>query len=58
MNKISILLPSMAVLRSCLPIRITPHIENYRVTKEKEFKRSLPKREVFVFENPKAANEF
>ncbi|WP_149273708.1 hypothetical protein [Pareuzebyella sediminis] len=45
-------------LGSCIPIRIAPNIEDYCVTKGKKFKRGLPKREMFVFEDPKAANEF
>ncbi len=52
--RLSILL----IITSCIPLRIAPKIENYKVTEGKKFKRSLPKRTVFVFEDPKEANEF
>lgn len=45
-------------VQSCIPIRIAPNIEDYKVTKGKKFKRSLPKREMFVFEDPKEINHF
>lgn len=46
------------LLHACIPLRIAPTIEDYKVTKGKKFKRSLPKREMFVFEDSKEANEF
>ena len=46
------------LLYSCIPIRIAPSIADYRVVKGKKFKRSLPKRQMFVFENPKDADHF
>ncbi len=45
-------------MQSCIPIRIAPNIDDYKVTKGKKFKRSLPKREMFVFEDPKDINHF
>ncbi|WP_437396075.1 hypothetical protein [Flagellimonas lutimaris] len=45
-------------LNSCIPIRIAPNIKDYKLTKGKRFKRGLPKKTVFVFEDPKDANEF
>ena len=46
------------VTQSCIPIRIAPNIDDYKVTKGKKFKRSLPKREMFVFEDSKDINHF
>ncbi|MBD0779719.1 hypothetical protein HPE56_18100 [Maribacter sp. ANRC-HE7] len=45
-------------LTSCIPLRIAPDIDDYRITRGKSFKRTLPKREMFVFEDPKVANAF
>lgn len=46
------------VLHSCIPIRIAPSIKDYKITKGKRFKRGLPKKTVFVFEDSKEADEF
>lgn len=46
------------MLYSCIPLRIAPTIKDYKITKGKKFKKSLPKRQMFVFEDPKQANEF
>lgn len=43
----------LMLLQSCIPLRVAPTIEDYRITNGKKFKRSLPKREMFVFEDPK-----
>ncbi|SHI48892.1 hypothetical protein [Pseudozobellia thermophila] len=43
---------------SCIPVRVAPSIKDYKVTKGKRFKRSLSKRNFFIFEDPKEANEF
>ncbi len=46
------------VVQSCIPLRIAPNIEDYKITKGKKFKRSLPKRQMFIFEDSKEAQEF
>lgn len=46
------------LLYSCIPLRIAPSIDDYKITKGKKFKRGLPKREMFIFEDPKDANQF
>ncbi|MBT8297081.1 MAG: hypothetical protein HKP42_09440 [Maribacter sp.] len=46
------------LVSSCIPLRIAPDIDDYRVTKGKAFKRVLPEREMFVFEDPKDADQF
>ena len=43
---------------SCFPVQIAPKIENYKITKGKKFKRSLPKSHSYIFEDYKNANEF
>ena len=49
---------SFFFLSSCIPLRIAPNIDDYRITKGESFKRDLPKREMFVFEDPKDADHF
>ncbi len=46
------------ILQSCIPIRIAPTIDDYKITKGKKFKRSLSKRQMFIFEDPKDAEHF
>lgn len=43
---------------SCIPLRIAPNIKTDKVMVAKKFKRKLPKRHAFIFEDPKEANEF
>ncbi len=43
---------------SCIPIRIAPIIKEDKIMKANKFKRKLPKRYSFIFEDPKEANEF
>ena len=43
---------------SCIPLQIAPNIDGAKVYKGKKFKRKLPKQRVYVFEDPKDANEF
>ncbi|WP_299431053.1 hypothetical protein [uncultured Maribacter sp.] len=58
MKKLLYVFASVAFLTSCVPIRIAPSISDYNVTKGKKFKRSLSKRQMFIFEDPKEANDF
>ena len=55
-----VILPTLVIcfFTSCIPIRIAPNIKDYKMTKGKRFKRSLPKKTMFIFEDPKDANEF
>ncbi|MFV0539923.1 MAG: hypothetical protein ACK5MZ_01625 [Aestuariibaculum sp.] len=43
---------------ACIPVRFAPNIDDYKIVSAKKFKRNLPKRNTFVFEDPKNANEF
>jgi len=45
-------------LQSCIPLRIAPNIKENKVVLAKKFKRSLPRRNAFIFEDPKMSNEF
>jgi len=45
-------------LNSCIPLRIAPNIKDFKLTKGKRFKKGLPKKNVFVFEDPKDTDEF
>ena len=58
MRKITNVVLLLLFLNSCIPIRIAPNISDYKVVKGKRFKRGLPKKTTFVFEDPKEANEF
>ena len=46
------------LLCACFPVQIAPEIRDYKITKGKKFKRSLPKRYTYVFEDYKNADEF
>lgn len=43
---------------SCIPLRIAPNIKKDKVMLGKKFKRHLPKRYAFIFEDHKKADEF
>lgn len=58
MRKFSTICLGILFLNSCIPIRIAPTISDYKVVKGQRFKRGLPKKTIFVFEDPKEANEF
>ncbi len=56
-NFVFLLLVSF-ILQSCIPLRIAPSIDDYKIVKGKKFKRNLPKKTAFIFEDPKDADEF
>lgn len=58
MKKVVTLALGLFVLNSCIPVRIAPSISDYKLTKGKRFKKGLPKKTLFIFEDPKAAGEF
>ncbi|MGB5817988.1 MAG: hypothetical protein WBG90_00790 [Saonia sp.] len=58
MKKVFLFTVSLFLFHSCIPIRIAPSIDDYKVTKGKKFKRGLPKRQMFLFEDPKEAGHF
>ncbi|MBT8204112.1 MAG: hypothetical protein KJP14_07205 [Eudoraea sp.] len=43
---------------SCIPIKIAPEIKDYKIVLAKRFKRDLPRKYAFVFEDEKNADEF
>lgn len=49
---------SIFFLSSCIPLRIAPTIKDYKIVKGRRFKRELPKREMFIFGDPKDAGHF
>lgn len=49
---------SLFLCYSCIPLRIAPKIKEDKVMLGKKFKRHLPKRNAFIFEDPKNADEF
>ena len=58
---LKIILPCLLIillLQSCIPLRAAPKIEDYMVTKGDKFRRTLPEREMFVFEDPNDTNCF
>ncbi|WP_422082751.1 hypothetical protein [Ulvibacterium sp.] len=55
------IIPFIAIsflLYSCIPLRIAPSIDDYKITKGRKFKKGLPKRKMFIFEDPKDADQF
>lgn len=58
MKKLVSALIVMLLFQSCIPLRIAPSIDDYKITKGKKFKRSLPKRQMFIFEDLKKAEQF
>lgn len=58
MKRILTYLFVIMLFQSCIPLRVAPKIEDYTVTKGENFKKTLPEREMFVFEDPKDINHF
>ena len=52
------LLLGLFLFQGCIPIRIAPNISDYKIAKGRRFKRGLPKKTVFVFKDPKHADDF
>ncbi len=44
--------------QSCIPLRIAPKVEDYKITKGNRFRKGLPEKRVFVFEDPKEEYQF
>ncbi|WP_339657704.1 hypothetical protein [uncultured Maribacter sp.] len=55
---IVLILSVFILLTSCIPIRIAPKIQDHKTIKAKKIKRSLPKRQMFIFEDTKDEYEF
>ena len=53
-----LLLFFLLLFTSCIPLKIAPKIENEKLIVAKKFKRTLPKKHSYVFEDPKDADEF
>ncbi|MFS4466217.1 hypothetical protein [Maribacter sp. 2210JD10-5] len=49
---------AILIFQSCVPLRIAPNIDDYKISKGKRFKRSLSKRQMFIFDDPKEAEAF
>ncbi len=45
-------------ITSCIPIKNAPEIKDYKIVVAKRFKRDLPRKYAFVFEDSKNADEF
>ena len=58
MRKLLQLIVCLVFISSCIPLRIAPNIKDYKLAFGKRFKKGLPKKTVFVFEDPKDADEF
>ncbi|WP_250432397.1 hypothetical protein [Hanstruepera flava] len=57
MKKLALLLLIFSV-SGCIPLQVAPNIETDKVQLAKKFKRNLPKKYAFIFEDTKKANEF
>ena len=58
MKRVLVISLSLITLQSYIPLRIAPNVETHKITRGKKFKRSLPKRQMFIFEDPKEVNHF
>ena len=58
MKLLTFFLLSLFFYTSCIPLRIAPNIEDYKVEVGKKFKGKLPNNYSFIFEDVKAANAF
>jgi len=56
--KLLLLLFSLLLFTSCIPLKVAPKIKEDKLIVAKKFKRTLPKKHSYVFEDPKDANEF
>ena len=57
MNKLVVFVVFIFGFYACIPIKITPNIENFKVVKAKKFNNKLPKTNAFVFKDPKKTGE-
>lgn len=57
MKKLGLLLIVISAF-GCIPTQVAPNIETDKVQIAKKFKRNLPKKYAFIFEDTKQANEF
>ena len=48
----------LSSLYSCIPFQFAPRIDDYKLVKGKRFKKGLPKKTTFVFEDPKDHGDF
>jgi len=58
MRKILIFSLFCFYLTSCIPLKIAPRIDDYKVSRGNKFNKSLSDRSMFLFEDPKDAAEF
>ncbi|MDH3323500.1 MAG: hypothetical protein OEM04_10950 [Flavobacteriaceae bacterium] len=58
MKQLAIIFVLFIFTSSCIPLRIAPDIEDYKIQVAKKFKRKLPDNYAFIFEDPKEADEF
>ncbi len=56
--KLLLLSFSFLLFTSCIPLRIAPSIKEEKLIVAKKFKRTLPRKHSYVFEDPKDADEF
>ena len=54
------ILPILAfvLLSGCIPYKIAPNIEDYKIVRAKKFKRDLPEQYAFVFEDHREVDAF
>ncbi len=57
MKYLSLFLCALCLV-SCIPLQIAPNFDGGKIFPPKKFKKQLPQQYVYVFEDPKDANEF
>lgn len=58
MRKAIAIVLGLVFFNACIPLRIAPTISDYKLTEGKRFKKGLPEKTVFAFEDPKDAEAF
>ncbi len=58
MKHASIIVLTLFIFTSCIPLRIAPNIKEDKIKIAKKFKRSLPRHYALIFKDPKNADDF
>lgn len=48
----------MVLAESCIPVKLAPRIESYKILKGRQFEKGLPERNIFVFEDKQDVSAF
>jgi hypothetical protein len=57
MQKLLVIITIITLFTACLPVKISPKIENYKIVKAHKFSKKLPKTNAFIFKDSKKVGE-